>query len=144
MTGHQGNPVNGITLRGAASIELDLAKLAEAIGVGRVKLVDPHDLAAVEAALNEETAAEELSVIVFRAPCALLLREEKTPFAVDDEACTACGVCIRLGCPAIAKSESGKAFIDTEVCVGCEQCVQVCRYDAIVPSGPSCDFGGGL
>jgi indolepyruvate ferredoxin oxidoreductase alpha subunit len=63
---------------------------------------------------------------------------------VDDEACTACGLCIRLGCPAIAKTESGKAFIDTSVCVGCGQCVQVCRYDAIVPSGPACDFGGGL
>jgi indolepyruvate ferredoxin oxidoreductase alpha subunit len=144
MTGHQGNPVNGVTLGGKPSVELDLAKLAEAIGISRVRIEDPHDLAAVEAALREETAAEELSVIVFRAPCALLIREEKTPFGVDDEACTACGVCIRLGCPAIAKSESGKAFIDTSVCVGCGQCVQVCRYDAIVPSGPACDIGGGL
>ena len=144
MTGHQGNPVNGITLGGKPSVQLDLAKLAEAIGISRVRVENPHDLAAVEAALKEETAAEELSVIVFRAPCALLIREEKTPFGVDDEACTACGVCIRLGCPAIAKTESGKAFIDTSVCVGCEQCVQVCRYDAIVPSGPACDFGGGL
>ncbi len=144
MTGHQGNPVNGITLGGKPSVELDLAKLAEAIGVSRVRIEDPHDLAAVETALKEETAAEELSVIVFRAPCALLIREEKTPVGVDDEVCTACGVCIRLGCPAIAKTESGKAFIDTSVCVGCGQCVQVCRYDAIVPSGPACDFGGGL
>jgi indolepyruvate ferredoxin oxidoreductase alpha subunit len=144
MTGHQGNPVNGITLGGAPSVELDLPKLAEAIGISRVRVEDPHDLAGVEAALKEEIAAEELSVIVFRAPCALLLREEKSPFGVDDDACTACGVCIKLGCPAIAKTDSGKAFIDTSVCVGCGQCVQVCRYDAIVPSGPACDFGGGL
>lgn len=144
MTGHQGNPVNGITLGGRNSVEVDLAKLAQALGISRVRVEDPHDLAAVEAAIKEETAAEELSVIVFRAPCALLVRETKPPVGVDEDVCTACGVCIRLGCPAIVKTESGKAFIDTTVCVGCNQCVQVCRYDAIVPSGPACDIGGGL
>jgi indolepyruvate ferredoxin oxidoreductase alpha subunit len=112
--------------------------------VRRIREVDPHDLAAVEAALKEETAAEELSVIVFRAPCALLVREDKTPYAVDEDACTACGICIRLGCPAIVKSENGQAFVDVSVCVGCGQCVQVCRYDAIVSSGPACDLGAGL
>jgi len=144
MTGHQGNPVNGLTLGGETTVELDLAKLCEALSIRRVREVDPHDLAATEAAIREETDADELSVIVFKAPCALLVKDEKTPVGVDEELCTACGVCIRLGCPAIAKSDSGKAFIDTSVCVGCGQCVQVCRYDAIVPSGPACDIGGGL
>ena len=27
-------------------------------------------------------------------------------------------------------------------CIKCGQCVQVCRFDAIVQVGPSCDFGG--
>ncbi|HSK47044.1 MAG TPA: indolepyruvate ferredoxin oxidoreductase subunit alpha [Coriobacteriia bacterium] len=143
MTGHQGNPINGITLQNRPSRELDLAGLVRAIGVERVRVVDPHDLAAVDEVLREETAAEELSVIIFRAPCALLVREKGDPYAVDEDACTKCGVCVKLGCPAIGRDEATrKAFIDVSVCVGCGQCVQVCRYDAIVHTGPACDLGG--
>ena len=143
MTGHQGNPVNGIRLQGRTSRELDLAELAVSLGVERVRVVDPHDLAAVKDSLAEETAAEDLSVIVFRAPCALLVREKGDPYAVDEEACTKCGVCIKLGCPAIGRDETTRrAYIDVSVCVGCGQCVQVCKYDAIVHTGPSCDLGG--
>jgi len=109
-----------------------------------VRVVDPQDLDACVTALAEETsAAGELSVIVFRAPCALLVKSDADPYAVDEDACTKCGVCIKLGCPAIGKEEeTSRAYIDTAVCVGCGQCVQVCRYDAIVRSGPSCDFKG--
>ncbi len=145
MTGHQGNPVNGIPLQERASHETDLVELLKAIGVPRVRVVDPHDFAAAETALREETAAEEYSVIVFKAPCALLVRDHGDPYAVDEEACTKCGACIKLGCPAIGRDEMTKrAYIDTATCVGCGQCVQVCKYDAIVHSGPACErpFGG--
>jgi indolepyruvate ferredoxin oxidoreductase alpha subunit len=143
MTGHQGNPMNGITLQERPSHEVDLVGLVKAIGVNRVRVVDPHDLDACITALAEETASPELSVIVFRAPCALIIKSNADPFAVDEEACTKCGICIRLGCPAIGKDEStSRAYIDTAICVGCGQCEQVCRYDAIVRTGPSCDFRG--
>ncbi len=143
MTGHQGNPMNGITLQERPSHEVDLVGLVRALGVNRVRLVDPHDLSAVAAAIAEETASPELSVIVFRAPCALLIKEKSDPYAVDDDLCAKCGACIRLGCPAIGKDErTSKAFIDLATCVGCGQCVQVCKYDAIVHAGPACDFKG--
>lgn len=132
MTGHQGNPVNGITLQGRPSVELDLETVCKALGVPRVRTVDAQDLAAVREALKEETAAPELSVVIFRSPCALIIKERKRPFAVDSEKCTACGTCINLGCPAIRKSEEdGTAVLDIEVCVGCGQCFQVCRFSAI-------------
>jgi indolepyruvate ferredoxin oxidoreductase, alpha subunit len=143
MTGHQGNPINGITLQERPSHEVDLVGLVRALGVNRVQVVDPHDLTAVATSLAEETASSELSVIVFRAPCALLVKDKGDPYAVDEEACTKCGACIKLGCPAIGKDErSSRAVIDTALCVGCAQCVQVCKYDAIVHSGPACDFKG--
>lgn len=143
MTGHQGNPVNGITLQHRQSKELDIEGLMTALGVRRVRVVDPQDFGATEAAIREETAAEELSVIVFRSPCALLVRESRDPFAVDEDACTACGRCVKLGCPAIGRDEiTGKAVIDIMICTGCGQCVQVCRQDAIVRSGASCDAPG--
>lgn len=142
MTGHQGNPVNGVTLQRRPSKELDLAVLCSALGVDRVRVVDAQDLEAVEAALREETAAEALSVLIFRSPCALLVREKGDPYTVDEEVCTACGVCVKLGCPAIGRDEeSGIAYIDVSVCVGCGQCVQVCRFGAIVHTGPACDIG---
>lgn len=143
MTGHQGNPVNGVFIDGSAAPELDLEVLSRAVGAASVRTVDPHELDATLAVLREETAAEHLSVIISKAPCALLIKEERDPYAVDEELCTKCGACIRLGCPAISRDESGRAVIDTVTCVGCGQCVQVCRFDAIVRVGPSCDFGGG-
>ncbi len=144
MTGHQGNPVNGITLQGRRSREVDIVTLGKALGVPRVRTANPHDIDEVEQVLREETAAEELSLVVFQAPCALLIREKEDPYAVDEEACTKCGVCIKLGCPAIGRDEiTGRAFIDISVCVGCGLCAQVCRYDAIERTGASCDFPGG-
>lgn len=143
MTGHQGNPINGITLQKRPSREIDLVALCQSLGIEHVRVVDPHDLAAAESALREEVARDDLSVIVFRAPCALLVRDKGDPYAVDEDACTKCGLCIRLGCPAIGVDEvTGKAFIETAICVGCGQCVQVCRFDAIVHTGPACDIGG--
>jgi indolepyruvate ferredoxin oxidoreductase alpha subunit len=143
MTGHQGNPVVGITAQaGRPGREIDIAALCESLGVDRVRTVDPHDLGAAEAAIREEVALQDqLSVIVFRAPCALLVKERDQLYAVDEEACTACGVCVRLGCPAISLGEANRAEIDVSVCVGCSQCVQVCRYDAIVSAGAACDIG---
>jgi indolepyruvate ferredoxin oxidoreductase alpha subunit len=144
MTGHQGNPVNGVALGGGAAPAVDLVALARALGAQSVRTVDPHDMAGTLAVLKEETAANHLSVIIAQAPCALLVKEPKDPFAVDDELCTKCGACVRLGCPAISRDDNGRAVIDTSLCVGCAQCVQVCRYDAIVQAGASCDFGGVL
>ncbi len=142
MTGHQHNPVTGKTLQGADAVEMDLEALARSLGVERVRTVDPHDLEASVEVVREEVVADEVSVIVFRAPCALLIKEPEQPYAVDDEACTACGACIQLGCPAISTVEGRKASIDITLCVGCGDCVQVCRFSAIELTGPACDIGG--
>lgn len=142
MTGHQGNPVSGIACDGSPAHEVDLEALCRALGAQSVRTVDPHDLAGTLEVLKEEAAADHLSVVIAKAPCALLIKDHKDPYAVDEESCTKCGACIRLGCPAISKDDSGRAVIDTTICVGCAQCVQVCRFDAIVQVGPSCDIGG--
>jgi len=143
MTGHQGNPMNGITLQKRPAREVDLESLVRALGVPRVRVEDPHNLTTVKNAIAEETASEELSVIIFRAPCALLVKDKGDPYGVDDESCSKCGACIKLGCPAIGKDQlTSRAFIDVSLCVGCAQCVQVCKYDAIIHTGPACDYKG--
>jgi indolepyruvate ferredoxin oxidoreductase, alpha subunit len=141
MTGHQGNPLNGITLQDRVSNEVNLEALAKALGVNRVRVVDPHSIEACTSAIAEETAANELSVLIFRAPCALLTRSTADPYRVDAERCAKCGACARLGCPAIGRDEvTACAEIDSSICVGCGQCVQVCKFDAIRLTGPSCDI----
>lgn len=144
MTGHQDNPFTGRTLAGEPAPEIDIEGLVRALGVRDVHVVDPNLFRPTEKALRTATEHEGVSVIIARAPCALLTREHPDPFSVDEAACTACGMCIRLGCPAISRSADSRASIDTEQCVGCRQCVQVCRYGAIQRTGRSCDIGGGL
>ncbi len=144
MTGHQGNPLMGRTLMGEHSQEIDIEKLCSALGIESVRTVDPHDIDATRIVLREEVKREGLSVIVSRAPCALIVPEKEDPYAVNREMCTACGACIKLGCPAISTDDDGHAEIDITVCVGCAQCVRVCKFDAIESSGSACDIGGSV
>lgn len=131
MTGHQQNPATGLTLKLEVVPPVSLEKLCEAVGIRRVRVVDPGDLKALETALREETAADEPSVIICRKPCMLLKYvKPKKPLAVDEDKCRGCRGCMRLGCPAL-RFEGGKARIDATQCVGCSLCAQLCAFGAI-------------
>lgn len=143
MTGHQDNPFTGRTLAGDPAPEIDIEAVARGLGVTDVQTVDPNLFRPTEKALRRAIEYDGVSVVIAKAPCALLSRERPDPFAVDETACTMCGICIRLGCPAISRDAHSRAYIDQEVCVGCRQCVQVCKYGAIVRSGRACDVGSG-
>jgi indolepyruvate ferredoxin oxidoreductase alpha subunit len=100
------------------------------MGFARVRVTDPYDLKATEAAITEELAAPEASVIISRRPCALLKNvQHKAPLFVDREKCIGCKACMRIGCPAISIKE-GKAQVDTTLCVGCGLCQQLCPKQA--------------
>ena len=131
MTGHQQNPTTGLTLQEEPTYPIRMEDVCRAMGVQRVRIADPADLKGLEAAIREELAAEEPSVIIVRRPCALLKYViHKPPFRVDAEKCKSCRMCMQLGCPAI-RFEDGKARIDGTLCVGCGLCMQMCRFDAI-------------
>ena len=132
MTGHQQNPTTGMDIHGDPSGKIDLEALCHAIGIRRVAVVDPYDLAECERVLKEELAAEEPSVIISRRPCVLLKSVKKLPsLRVDTDACRGCKACMGLGCPAISFRDK-KAVIDTTLCVGCGVCRQKCAFGAIV------------
>ena len=82
MTGHQNNPANGKSIKGAAAPALDLEKLCAAMGVGRVVVVDPHNVPETSKTLKAEIDSSDLSVVISRAPCVLLPEERrrKKPF----------------------------------------------------------------
>ena len=135
MTGHQQNPTTGYNLKGDPCTKIDLETLCRAVGIRRVRVVDPYDLAACDAAVKEELAAEEPSVIISRRPCALLKYvKHKAPLAVNKDKCIGCKSCMKIGCPAISMKE-GKAHVDFTQCVGCGVCEQLCPVGAFESTG---------
>ena len=135
MTGHQQNPTTGYNIKGDPAAKVDLEALCRALGINRVRVVDPYDLKACDTAVKEELAAAEPSVIISRRPCVLLKSVKTKPaLVVNEDKCRSCKRCMGLGCPAISMKD-GKARIDATLCVGCDVCSQLCAFDAI---------GGGL
>ncbi len=132
MTGHQHNPSTGYTIKGEPTIAVDLVKLAEAVGVKRVRLVDPFELKELEKILKEETQADGPSVIIAKRPCALLKQVKFGPqVTVDRSKCKYCKACMVLGCPAISDTGDG-IKVDEALCVGCGLCIELCRFGAFV------------
>ncbi len=131
MTGHQQNPTTGYTIKGDPASKIDLESFCRAIGINRVRVVDPYNLLECDKVLKEELAAEEPSVIISRRPCVLLKYvKPKKPVVVDTDKCKSCKKCMKLGCPAISMHNK-KAHIDETLCVGCGVCEQLCAFDAI-------------
>ena len=131
MTGHQQNPTTGMNLKGDPAAKIDLETLCRAVGINRVRVVDPYDLAQCDAAIKEELAAEEPSVIISRRPCALLKYvKHSKPYTVDADKCKSCKMCMKVGCPAISM-QGGKAKVDATQCTGCGVCAQLCKFDAL-------------
>ena len=137
MTGQQGNPFNGVTLQNRVSREMNIERIVGALGIEDIQTVNPHDVDAVRAALKAAISNDDLSVIVFRAPCVLLDKKNRKPACEVGHECTACGSCIRIGCPALSRDEgNGCALIDPDLCIGCGDCAQYCRFDAIHVPAP--------
>jgi len=131
MTGHQQNPTTGFNIKGDPATQINLEALCHAVGIHRVRVVDPYDLAACDQAVKEELAADEPSVIISRRPCALLKYVKHKPALISDPAaCRGCKMFMKLGCPAISMRD-GKAVVDGTQCVGCGVCRQLCKFGAL-------------
>ena len=131
MTGHQQNPTTGYNIKGDPAAAVNLEDLCHAIGIKRVRVVDPYNLKECEEVVLEELSIEEPSVIISRRPCMLLKYvKPNPPVEVDTDKCVGCRMCLKLGCPAISFKDK-KAKIDYTQCVGCNVCTQMCNVKAI-------------
>ncbi len=131
MTGHQQNPCTGLTLKNVPVEPVKIEEVCSAVGIKRVRIVDPNNIKETEAALKEELAADEPSVIIVRRPCALLKKVNYgCKYTVSAPDCRSCRLCMGIGCPAISFKE-GKASIDSTLCVGCGLCSTMCNFGAI-------------
>jgi indolepyruvate ferredoxin oxidoreductase alpha subunit len=133
MTGHQEHPGTGITAQGQETTAIDLEQLAQGIGISDVKVVDAFDIKALRAGVKSSLDSPELSVIIVRGACAMLIPKRSNPRSIDGDLCNMCGLCLLIGCPSIRR-EDERVYIDASTCVGdaCDICRQVCPKKAIV------------
>ncbi len=155
MTGHQPNPSTGVTLSGEMRTGIDIEALCRAIGVKHIVTLNPHEHENAEKVLKQEIERPEPSVIIARAPCALLpemkKRKDKRIHTVIEANCRGTRSCLRIGCPAIEwipltpkeakqlgykETQKGHSSINMVMCDGCGQCAPLCKFKAIVVAGP--------
>lgn len=132
MTGHQDHAATGKTLKGEIVPAINIYNLCKSLGIENVYEVDAFNQKELEEVIKRETAREAVSVIITKAPCALL-KGVKFPFKcrpVSDK-CKKCGACLKPGCPALTKNEDDTISIDETMCNGCGLCMQLCKFSAI-------------
>ncbi len=132
MTGQQDNPGSGYTLDGEIAKAIPVEDVLRSCGFEKILIVDPQDLKAMDAAVEEALASEVPAAIVTRRPCLLLKRAKRDTgvCVVREDKCIGCKKCLKVGCPAVFL-ENGKSRIDPTQCVGCTVCAQVCPVHAI-------------
>ena len=132
MTGHQEHAATGKTLKGEETNAINLSELCHAVGVKNVIEVNAFDIIELEKTIKNSVNGNELTVIIAKAPCALL-KGQKFPFkcVCNTENCKKCGMCLKIGCPAITKQADGTIKIDETMCNGCGLCQSYCKFNAI-------------
>lgn len=132
MTGHQEHAATGKTLKGEDTYAIDLANLCRSVGVPNVIEVNAFDVKELEKVIKESVNGDILTVIIAKAPCALL-KGQKFPnkCVANAEKCKKCGACLKIGCPALTKNPDGTIKIDETMCNGCGLCQSYCKFGAI-------------
>ena len=131
MTGHQEHAATGKTLQNDPTYAVDLLALCKAIGVEDVVEINAFDVVALEKKIKESVNADNLTVIIAKAPCALLKGQKFTKVCVvSEEKCRHCNMCMKIGCPAISKV-NGEIKINASMCNGCGLCQSYCKFGAI-------------
>ena len=131
MTGHQDHAATGKTLQGDPTYAISIPGICRAMGIKNVYEINAFDIALLEKTIKEETAKDEISVIITKTPCVLLDKRKKPLYTAHEDKCKKCGMCMKPGCPATTKNEDGTIHIDDTMCTGCGLCETLCKFDAI-------------
>jgi len=137
MTGHQENPGTERNLMGETAPVVDIETLVRGTGISpeRVRVVDPLDLAAVQAAIEAGIAVKGPFVIITKRPCVLIKEVARKNAGrhcrVNPDKCKSCRMCMKIACPAIAFVEGKSRIADPASCTGCGLCMQMCKFNAI-------------
>jgi indolepyruvate ferredoxin oxidoreductase alpha subunit len=141
MTGHQEHPGTAVDLMGNEVPVVDIMRMVRATGIedSHIRVVDPVDVDAMDAAVNDGIAAEGPFIIVTKRPCALIksvARANAGKYCVTDlDKCKKCKACLKIACPAISNIDGVISVTDYVSCTACGLCMQVCKFDAISKVG---------
>jgi indolepyruvate ferredoxin oxidoreductase alpha subunit len=139
MTGFQPTAATGLLSDGRQGKRAPLPELVRGCGVDFLRIVDPYDLEATQAALEAAqgfAAAEEggVAVVIAQHACALQDRERLRVGlpAIADE-CDGCRRCLAsFECPAMLYDPANeRVFVDQQICIECGQCVYACHQGFI-------------
>ena len=74
MTGHQVNPATAVNLMGEPAQSIDILSVVRSTGIAedRIRVVDPVDIEAMDAALDDAIKAEGPFIIITKRPCVLI------------------------------------------------------------------------
>ncbi len=145
MTGAQPHPGSGYNINWEKSVEVDIKKIVEALGIEYVIELDPFKIRDSEKIFKDAVEyvkrARKPAVVIAKRACTLLIvawarrRGIEIPiYTVETEKCIKCGICYNnFTCPAIYPDDKGIAHIDPALCVGCGECVDVCPTKAFKP-----------
>ncbi len=134
MTGMQVNPATDEEFQPAGR-RVDLAGVIRGLGVDRLTIVDPYDIAETTAAIESSLRDGGVNVVLARRECAIQARRRgilADRLKFDPDKCILCNRCLEVtGCPAISIGE-GSIDIDDSQCNGCGLCAAVCPTGALV------------
>lgn len=130
MTGHQDHAATGKTLQGDPTYAISIPGICRAMGIKNVYEINAFDIQLLEKTIKEETAKDEISVIITKTPCVLLDKRKKPLYIAHPDKCKKCGMCMKPGCPAMTKNADGTIHIDDTMCTGCGLCETLCKFDA--------------
>ncbi|MCK5213791.1 MAG: indolepyruvate ferredoxin oxidoreductase subunit alpha [Candidatus Omnitrophica bacterium] len=132
MTGCQGHPGTGITLKNGESPKVNYEQLVKSLGIKRVIEMNSYNLGEVRTIIKKESVCQKPSVIIAKGLCLLVAKgNQYESFKIIPSRCTKCGECLLLSCPAIAMGRNQYPRIDEKLCTGCSLCQQICMVQAI-------------
>ena len=138
MTGGQTNPGMPVDGMGNPAPEVSIEKIAQGVGAGLVKIIDPVDLKKTEEIFKKALQFKGVAVIITKHPCAMITDTENRKkgisikYTINQEECIKCLICVKnFTCPAIFIKKDGSVNINPLLCNGCGVCAQVCPKEAI-------------
>ena len=134
MTGQQPCPSCGLNSLFDPAKPIMPEKIAEAMGVGMIRVVNPLHVKETITTFKEIADYQQTAFIVSRSPCCMIEGKKDTPVMVDQNTCNGCTICVKtFGCPPLTwDEEKKKTSIDESLCNGCGACIEICPQHAIM------------
>ncbi len=132
MTGGQPHPGVEVHAQGSNPAQVSIEGILKACGVNEIRTVNPMNLKATKAAVEELKEMKGVRVLVAREACIIharrILKQKPVQTAYVPETTDSVRSCLeKLACPAFAVGQDGGIAIDETSCTGCMVCLQVSK-----------------